>query len=211
MSTTCERNLAYEDILALRAAEAKLAGVYYTDLPTIEPTPFEPLMSEKWVMAVGDINSNTKGSGARANEGKTAYDLIPVSVLRNAWRTDTARSVDCDVIMDVMYALDKWQQGNDQALSIFLEDQDLDGAVAVFAYGAKKYAAWNWAKGMQWSVPLGCALRHIRSVLDGQFIDDESGEPHMDHVLCNIIMLQYFLSNYTDGDDRPMFEAGGNV
>ena len=209
MSTASERNLSYEQTLSLRAAMTKLAreeAVYYTEI-----TEKDYGMSEKFIMAVGDINSNTKGSGARANEGKTAYDLIPVSVLRHAWRTDMARSVDRDVIMDVMYALDKWQQGNEQALSIFLEDQDLDGAVAVFAYGAKKYAAWNWAKGMQWSVPLGCALRHIRSVLDGQFIDDESGEPHMDHVLCNIIMLQYFLHNYTEGDDRPMFEAKGNV
>ena len=32
----------------------------------------------------------------------------------------------------------------------------------VWAYGAEKYAAWNWMKGMDWSVPIGCIMRPHR-------------------------------------------------
>jgi len=29
----------------------------------------------------------------------------------------------------------------------------------VWEYGEKKYKAWNWAKGMSWSVPYECATK----------------------------------------------------
>ena len=159
-----------------------------------------------WDMAVGDINSNAKGSGARANGDKVPMDLIPVSVWRNKWRTAMTQSVDSEQLMDIMYALEKWQEGEYKPLDTVLSFNCLEGACRVFAYGAGKYAAWNWAKGMAWSVPLGCALRHMQAVLDGEFIDDESGLPHIDHVFSNLIMLDYFEKHYPEGDDRPIFE-----
>ena len=159
-----------------------------------------------WDMAVGDINSNAKGSGARANGDKVPMDLIPVSVWRNKWRTAMTQSVDSEQLMDIMYALAKWQEGEYKPLDNVLSFNCLEGACRVFEYGAKKYAAWNWAKGMQWSVPLGCALRHMQAVLDGEFIDDESGLPHIDHVFSNLVMLDYFETHYPEGDDRPIFE-----
>jgi hypothetical protein len=157
-------------------------------------------------MAVGDINSNAKGSGARANGDKVPMDLIPVSVWRSKWRSAMSQNVDGEALMDVMFALQRWQEGEDEPLSSVLAYHDLDGACRVFEYGAKKYAAWNWAKGMQWSVPLGCALRHMQAVLDGELLDDESGLPHIDHVFSNLIMLDYFETIYPEGDDRPIFE-----
>jgi hypothetical protein len=159
-----------------------------------------------WDMAVGDINSNAKGSGARANGDKVPMDLIPVSVWRNKWRVAMTQSVDSSQLLDIMYALEKWQEGEYKPLDKVLSFNCLEGACRVFAYGAGKYAAWNWAKGMAWSVPLGCALRHMQSVLDGEFIDDESGLPHIDHVFSNLVMLDYFETHYTEGDDRPIFE-----
>jgi hypothetical protein len=159
-----------------------------------------------WDMAVGDINSNAKGSGARANGDKVPMDLIPVSVWRNKWRTAMSQSVDSEQLLDIMYALEKWQEGEYKPLDKVLSFNCLEGACRVFAYGAGKYAAWNWAKGMAWSVPLGCALRHMQAVLDGEFIDDESGLPHIDHVFSNIVMLDYFEKHYPEGDDRPIFE-----
>jgi hypothetical protein len=117
-----------------------------------------------------------------------------------------SQNVDGEALMDVMFALQRWQEGEDEPLSSVLAYHDLDGACRVFEYGAKKYAAWNWAKGMQWSVPLGCALRHMQAVLDGELLDDESGLPHIDHVFSNLIMLDYFEIHYPEGDDRPIFE-----
>jgi len=79
----------------------------------------------------------------------------------------------------------------------------LEEEAHVWAYGKKKYAAWNWAKGMDWSVPLGCALRHLSSWQRGEDIDPESGQPHLAHVMCNIRMLMLYAKTYPEGDDRP--------
>lgn len=73
----------------------------------------------------------------------------------------------------------------------------------VWEYGAKKYAAWNWAKGMPWSVPLACALRHLSAWQSGEDLDPESGLPHLAHVMCNLRMLTLYSYTYKEGDDRP--------
>lgn len=108
---------------------------------------------------IGDVNSNAKGSGARLNNGKPDYSLIPLSTLA------------------------------DEAL--------------VWEYGKRKYAAWNWAKGMPWSVPFACIQRHLAAWQRGEENDQESGLPHMAHVACNVRMLTHYAQFYPDGDDRP--------
>lgn len=108
---------------------------------------------------IGDVKSNTKGSGARFNEGKADYSLLPLCTL---------------------------------------EDE-----VRVWMHGQKKYAAFNWAKGMPWSVPLACALRHLSQWQQGKDLDDESGLPHLAHVMANIRMLTLYSRTYLEGDDRP--------
>ena len=158
---------------------------------------------EEFPMAVGDVTSTARGSGARANGNKAPLDLIPVSVWRNNWRDRMKNSA---AVMDIMYALEAFQAGDDNALSSYLKGIDLTGSVNVFEYGARKYAAWNWAKGMPWSVPLGCALRHIDADLSGELYDYESGETHMAHAISNVVMLAYFLNTYPEGDDRPIFD-----
>ena len=231
MTTKDERNLSFEEIVELRRRESERKRMAKHD-NEFNTTTFGPLKHATWHkpddavvlaepdcvyceawaaeeqfhMAVGDVNSNAKGSGARANGDKVPLDLIPVSVWRNKWRTAMSQHVDGEILMDIMYALQRWQEGEDEPLSSVLSSHCLDGACRVFEYGAKKYAAWNWAKGMAWSVPLGCALRHMQAVLDGELLDDESGLPHIDHVFSNLIMLDYFETIYPEGDDRPIFE-----
>jgi hypothetical protein len=111
-------------------------------------------------MAVGDVESTERGSGARFNDGKVPLDLIPLSAL-----------IEC---------------------------------ARVFDYGRKKYAAWNWAKGMDWSVPYGCLLRHMAAWFDGEDSDPESGLPHLGHAMCNLVMLSTFARTFREGDDRPI-------
>lgn len=73
----------------------------------------------------------------------------------------------------------------------------------VFEYGAHKYATWNWAKGMPWSVPYGCMLRHLSAWYMGEDIDPESGKSHLGHVMANLLMLEHYTKAYKQGDDRP--------
>lgn len=144
---------------------------------------------------VGDVTSDARGSGARYNAGKPRLDLIPVRII-DAWLnapTDDSAFVE---------TLDRWQRREAPAAELLahFNYEDLCEAARVFEYGAQKYAAWNWAKGMAWSVPVGCILRHA---LADEVLDEESGLPHWGHMLCNVIMLVHFEETYPEGDDRP--------
>lgn len=81
--------------------------------------------------------------------------------------------------------------------------ETLEGEARVWMFGQKKYKAWNWMKGMQFSVPYACALRHLAAWQRGETTDPESGESHLDHVMCNIRMLKFYAEHYPEGDDRP--------
>lgn len=73
----------------------------------------------------------------------------------------------------------------------------------VFAFGAKKYAAWNWAQGMAWSRIVGSARRHLLAYAQGQDDDPESGLPHSAHVGCNLAMLYHYVLYNVGTDDLP--------
>ena len=79
----------------------------------------------------------------------------------------------------------------------------LEDEARVWMYGKEKYAAWNWTKGMPWSVPMACALRHLAAFQRGEDVDAESGLPHIAHVMCNLRMLTLYSKTFTEGDDRP--------
>lgn len=80
----------------------------------------------------------------------------------------------------------------------------LEDEIKVWMYGREKYAAWNWAKGMPWSVPLACLLRHLAAWQRGEENDVESGLPHLAHAACNLRMLILYAKTFPEGDDRPV-------
>lgn len=81
----------------------------------------------------------------------------------------------------------------------------LAGVSRVFDYGARKYAPGNWVKAATEQNPqdaladyMSAAQRHwaaIQHADDGGIaafdaIDGESGLPHIDHLLCSLVMLR---------------------
>ena len=122
--------------------------------------------------AVGDVNSDARGTGARYNAGKAPLDMIPLHLL--------------------------------------------EGAARVFEQATKRkvnpYPRWNWAKGMPWSVPIGCIKRHLAAMERGEDRDQDSGELHVDHMMCNLLMLIQYYRMYREGDDRcPHFKTTGET
>jgi len=85
----------------------------------------------------------------------------------------------------------------------------LEDCAKVFDYGRRKYADWNWAKGMAWSIPLGSLLRHLAAWQRGEDIDTESGLPHLGHIHCNLVMLSTYARTFPEGDDRAKKWLGG--
>lgn len=87
----------------------------------------------------------------------------------------------------------------------------LEDEVKVWMYGKAKYAAWNWAKGMPWSVPLACLMRHLAAWQRGEENDPESGLSHLAHAMCNLRMLTLYSKTFKEGDDRPVKWIGDDT
>ena len=157
--------------------------------------------------SVGDIHSTAKGSGARYNAGKPPFDLVPLQLMADYHAEVRGRESEAeyDPIL-ALSLLGEFQSGGSSCDLLYLLVNLGDGwseCADVFGYGRKKYAAWNWSKGMAWSVPIACAARHLLAMIDGEELDDESGLPHRGHVFCNVAMLYTYFETFVEGDDRP--------
>lgn len=71
----------------------------------------------------------------------------------------------------------------------------------VFTYGANKYAAHNYSKGMEYSRYIDACHRHINAYLTGEDID-ESGCYHIGHAIASLMMLMDNQLTKTGNDDR---------
>lgn len=78
----------------------------------------------------------------------------------------------------------------------------LIGVAKVLMYGEQKYEKGNWRKGIDWSVPYDCMMRHMLKWLDGETLDDESGLPHLYHAAANIAMLIEYSETHKNLDNR---------
>lgn len=78
----------------------------------------------------------------------------------------------------------------------------LFGVGRVLTFGAKKYAAHNWRKGLELSRLLGAALRHILLFLGGEDLDPETGLSHLYHASCCVMFASELHETRPDLDDR---------
>lgn len=78
----------------------------------------------------------------------------------------------------------------------------LSGVGMVLTYGAKKYAPWNWAKGIQMSRLLGACLRHVLAFMGGEDTDPETGLCHLYHASCCLAFASEMWRLKPDMDDR---------
>lgn len=78
----------------------------------------------------------------------------------------------------------------------------LEEAALVLTYGAAKYGARNWEKGMLWSRPFGALMRHMWAWWGGEDSDPETGYSHLSHALCCITFLSAYRRRSIGIDDR---------
>lgn len=85
----------------------------------------------------------------------------------------------------------------------------LAGTARVFEYGGKKYELGNWYKADDRDTAASryadAVLRHLSSIqspggpvtLDSAAaLDDESGLPHIDHLICSLLMMRGLLVKF---------------
>ena len=76
----------------------------------------------------------------------------------------------------------------------------------MFRLGADKYGAYNWRDaGVEAMTYVHAAERHLRSWLDGESVDPESGETHLAHVMacCAILIDAQVVDKLTDNRPPP--------
>lgn len=91
---------------------------------------------------------------------------------------------------------------NGKAPVNLLPREGLEQIAKVLGFGAQKYDAHNWRKGMDWSRLIAAAQRHIIAFNEGEDIDPESGLNHLAHAGCCIMFLLDYFKNHKDKDDR---------
>jgi Domain of unknown function (DUF5664) len=90
-----------------------------------------------------------------------------------------------------------------------LPPEPLLDLVEVLTRGAQKYQPRNWEKGLTFSSTWDSMQRHLWAWWQRQDIDQESGQHHLAHALCNLVFLLTFVRRIERGklpadlDDRP--------
>ncbi len=87
----------------------------------------------------------------------------------------------------------------------------IEGVGKVLTFGAGKYAAHNWRKGIARSRLLGACLRHIFAYLRGEDRDQETGLLHLYHASCCLMFASELHETRPDLDDRYKIEKEKSV
>ena len=88
-----------------------------------------------------------------------------------------------------------------------LDPSFLEGVASVLSFGAQKYDAHNWRKGIEVSRLIAAAYRHIGTYNKGIDLDDESGLNHLYHAACCLMFASWIAENRPEFDDRYTFES----
>lgn len=90
----------------------------------------------------------------------------------------------------------------DKAPIHLIPKESLEAMAYAFGYGAKKYSAHNFKKGIQLSRLFSSLMRHAIAFNNGEDVDSESGLPHTFHLLANAAMIEFMRVNRPEMDDR---------
>ena len=86
----------------------------------------------------------------------------------------------------------------------------LEATAEVLAFGALKYEAYNWAKGISYRRVFAALLRHLWAWWRRDTFDEETGLNHLAHAMCCLMFLLHYTWNaeaYTAFDDRPWYRG----
>ena len=83
-----------------------------------------------------------------------------------------------------------------------VDQRSFEPMVRVLEFGATKYSAHNWKKGLSWIEICESMLRHIYAFMDGEDLDSDSNLEHIGHIQCNAMFLSYMFRMRKDLDDR---------
>lgn len=110
----------------------------------------------------------------RYNEGKTQWSLLPWDQLESMIKVLEYGAHKYSVFQDDKGNLIKGKDvtvADSKSLKLISSGRD------------------NWKKGFPINELWDSNLRHTRSLMTGELLDQESGLPHIGHILCNVVFL----------------------
>jgi len=82
-----------------------------------------------------------------------------------------------------------------------LDAYAIEQLALVLGFGAQKYAANNWRKGISYGRLLAAILRHAFAILRGEWLDGETGLSHAAHIQCTAMFLTWMGKHRPDMND----------
>lgn len=79
----------------------------------------------------------------------------------------------------------------------------------VAGYGTRKYGRLNYMKGYEWSKNYDAMQRHLMAFWGGEYLDPESGLPHLAHASWHCMVLMEFYEKGLGVDDRTPYGSEG--
>lgn len=90
-------------------------------------------------------------------------------------------------------------------LSYILEMPNaIKGVARVMEYGATKYDRGNWQKGLLYLGVIDSLLRHLTAFTNGEDMDAESGQLHIDLAATNALFLAEYVRTHPELDNRAV-------
>lgn len=92
-----------------------------------------------------------------------------------------------------------------------IPQEALWGMAQALTYGSNKYGMYNFKEGIAYTRLADAAYRHLSAFMNGEDIDEESGNNHLFHAMASLAMLTYMQAERKDMDDRykPKEEDSG--
>lgn len=130
------------------------------------------------------------GSGCVGSQESAALEPIPPSAESRA-----------HILLQTQLAQTGVKADDGKSRMDLLDPVALGVLAKVLTFGANKYAAHNWRKGIKQSRLIAALLRHVFAHLGGEDNDTESGLPHIAHAMCCCMFL-LGLADRKNLDDR---------
>lgn len=68
--------------------------------------------------------------------------------------------------------------------------------------GANKYSPHEWKLGLEKNEVLESMQRHLAAIMDGEKNDEESGLPHIGHLMANAMFYSYFTKENEENENK---------
>lgn len=160
------------------------------------------------------ITDEVLKGGFKADAGKARLDLVPPKILQELIANAIEESGHGEPSKNFLNAInigvcEFWDTTDTEALwnaidnanAMLAFDEDVTVADSIlklgelYEIGAKKYAARNWEKGMDWGRCFSALTRHLLKFIRGEKNDEVDGQHHLTSVVWNAIALLHFSEN----------------